>query len=465
MPKAAAAKPPRSESRPGIVLGRRLPAERSAPVGFGRSAAAASVPGELIVDASDAHVAVFAPTGAGKGRNILVPTLLTSSDSAIVMDVKGELARITSNFRREGLGQQVHILDPWREVTVAPDSFNPLDCLDADDPGLVDDAYALAGLLVDQNASFKEVYWDERAQALIAGLIVHVVTCKTETDRSFGRIWQLVHGDDTIYDLAVLLDTVKDVHPFAKAQIAALLNLSADQTRSCVVSVIRQHLRLFGSDRVTSAIARTSIDLSRIASGAPTTIYLVVPPDKLQSHGGIIRLWLSALLSIITVGMCVGFLPHHFNPAKIFMGDSGALFLGLLMAIATSVVGGREAPGAEPAAGQAYFFLAPLFIPLFILGVPILDTLWAIIRRARNGQGVATADKGHLHHRLMEMGHGQRRSVLILWGWTALLSAFVLYPVLTDGDVAYVPIGAAMLVLVLYTVLHPQIRAQRNGDH
>ena len=63
----------------------------------------------------------------------------------------------------------------------------------------------------------------------------------------------------------------------------------------------------------------------------------------------------------------------------------------------------------------------------------------------------------------MEMGHGQRRSVLILWGWTALLSAFVLYPVFTDQGVSYIPIGAAMLGLVLYTVLHPQIRRQRSA--
>jgi len=169
------------------------------------------------------------------------------------------------------------------------------------------------------------------------------------------------------------------------------------------------------------------------------------------------------MIAIITVGICVGFLPHNFNPARIFMGDGGALLLGLLMAVSTSVVGGREKIGVEPVAGQAYFFFAPLFIPLFILGVPILDTLFAILRRARRGQGVATADKGHLHHRLMEMGHGQRRSVLILWGWTALLSAFVLYPVITESGLSYVPIGAAMLVLSLYTVLHPQIRRNRAG--
>jgi UDP-GlcNAc:undecaprenyl-phosphate GlcNAc-1-phosphate transferase len=184
--------------------------------------------------------------------------------------------------------------------------------------------------------------------------------------------------------------------------------------------------------------------------------------QHLSNGGQLLEPNIGPLMSIITVGMCIGFLPHNFNPAKIFMGDSGALLLGLLMAVSTSVVGGREAPGSEPVAGQAYFFLAPLFIPLFILGVPILDTVWAVIRRARRGQGLATADKGHLHHRLMEMGHGQRRSVVILWTWTALLSAFVLYPVITQSGLSYIPVGAGMLGLALYTVLHPQIRRQRT---
>ena len=139
------------------------------------------------------------------------------------------------------------------------------------------------------------------------------------------------------------------------------------------------------------------------------------------------------------------------------MGDGGALLLGLLMAISTSVVGGRADPNTQRFVGQTYFFLAPLFIPLMILGVPILDTLFAIVRRAARRWGVAWADRAISHHRLMEMGHGQRRSVLILWAWTALLSAFVLYPVFTGSGVSHIPIGGPTLCCVLYTVLHPQI--------
>lgn len=178
--------------------------------------------------------------------------------------------------------------------------------------------------------------------------------------------------------------------------------------------------------------------------------------------GMIIQPNIGSLVAILAVGICLGFLPHNFNPARIFMGDGGALLLGLLMAVSTSVVGGRADPTDQQFVGQTYFFLAPLIIPLVILGVPIFDTLFAIVRRAVRRQGVASADKGHLHHRLMEMGHGQRRSVLILWAWTGLLSALVLYPVFTGSGTSYIPIGVAMLGLLLYTVLHPQIRRRRS---
>ncbi|MDQ3783276.1 MAG: undecaprenyl/decaprenyl-phosphate alpha-N-acetylglucosaminyl 1-phosphate transferase, partial [Actinomycetota bacterium] len=154
------------------------------------------------------------------------------------------------------------------------------------------------------------------------------------------------------------------------------------------------------------------------------------------------------LIAAATLGACLGFLPHNFHPARIMMGDAGALLLGLLMAAATITVGGNT---DTPFSGQTFFFFAPLFIPLVILGVPIFDTAFSIIRRARRGGNVTVADKDHLHHRLMRLGHGQRRSVLILWTWTGLLSAFVLYPVYTRKGDAAVPVGIAALALVLYT--------------
>jgi UDP-GlcNAc:undecaprenyl-phosphate GlcNAc-1-phosphate transferase len=164
------------------------------------------------------------------------------------------------------------------------------------------------------------------------------------------------------------------------------------------------------------------------------------------------------MVAVITLGACVGFLPWNVHPARIFMGDCGALMLGVLMAASTMSVGGSTDASYS---GQSFFFLAPLFIPLVILGVPILDTLFAIVRRASRRAGMTTADKEHLHHRLLRLGHGHRRAVFILWTWTALLSGSVLFPALTNRGDALVPLALGGLALALYTVLHPGARRQR----
>lgn len=159
------------------------------------------------------------------------------------------------------------------------------------------------------------------------------------------------------------------------------------------------------------------------------------------------------LIAVIVVGMCIGFLPWNVHPAKIFMGDGGSLLLGSLMAASTMAVGGRT---DDPFSGQTFFFYAPLVIPLVILGVPLVDSMFAVVRRASRRQGLATADMGHLHHRLIRLGHGHRRSVNILWGWTALLSALVLWPVFNQGrGDTVVPIGVVAMALLLLVSFRP----------
>ena len=167
-----------------------------------------------------------------------------------------------------------------------------------------------------------------------------------------------------------------------------------------------------------------------------------------------------ALIAILIVAICVGFLPHNVHPARIFMGDGGALLLGLLLAASTVSVGGRT---DLPFSGQSFFFFAPIFIPLIVLGVPLFDMTFAIIRRvATRGIRITQADKNHLHHRLLGLGHGHRRAVLILWAWTALLSGFVLWPTYTGKGDAIVPAGIAAVCLILFTVLHPRFRSDKE---
>ncbi len=168
------------------------------------------------------------------------------------------------------------------------------------------------------------------------------------------------------------------------------------------------------------------------------------------------------LWAVIACGVCVGFLPHNVYPARVFMGDGGALLLGVLMAASTMSVGGRS---TAEFSGQAFFFYAPMLIPLVILGVPVLDTAFAIVRRAVQRRGVSAPDREHLHHRLMRLGHGHRRAVIILWLWTALLSVVVLYPTYTGRGDGWVPAGLAALALLLFTVFHPRFAgAQTQVD-
>jgi UDP-GlcNAc:undecaprenyl-phosphate GlcNAc-1-phosphate transferase len=164
----------------------------------------------------------------------------------------------------------------------------------------------------------------------------------------------------------------------------------------------------------------------------------------------------------LAAGICLGFLPFNFNPARLFMGDAGAHFLGILMAASTMVIGGRV-PTTTPTSGVTYFFFAPLFIPFFILGVPIVDMAFAFIRRTARGTSFHTPDKKHIHHRLLRLGHGPRRTVLILWAWTAVLSGFVLFPLFNHQVNAIIPLGAAALGVGLYTLFHPGLR-KGNGD-
>jgi UDP-GlcNAc:undecaprenyl-phosphate GlcNAc-1-phosphate transferase len=101
-------------------------------------------------------------------------------------------------------------------------------------------------------------------------------------------------------------------------------------------------------------------------------------------------------------------------------------------------------------------------IPLVILGVPVLDTVFSFVRRVARGRSFSEADNDHLHHRLVRLGHGPRRAVMILWTWTALLSGVALLPLYTNRGNAMVPFALAAVVLVLYILFHPGVRSARG---
>jgi UDP-GlcNAc:undecaprenyl-phosphate GlcNAc-1-phosphate transferase len=181
--------------------------------------------------------------------------------------------------------------------------------------------------------------------------------------------------------------------------------------------------------------------------------------DRLSHANALALPNIGPLVAIIAVGVCLGFLPFNWNPSRIMMGDAGALFLGVLLAVPTITIGGRT---DRAFSGNTFFFFGPLLIPVVILGVPIVDTVFSFVRRVVHRQRWHEADAGHLHHRLMRLGHGPRRTVAILWAWTALLSGVALLPTYTNEGNALVPFVVAAMALLLFAWFHPGFRLRRE---
>ncbi len=176
----------------------------------------------------------------------------------------------------------------------------------------------------------------------------------------------------------------------------------------------------------------------------------------LDQSGGDVTFYPPALFAATLAGACLGFLPHNFQPAKIFMGDSGSMLIGLMMAAASTSASGkvREGNGAETIA-----LLSPLLVLAAVLFVPVLDLLMAIVRRTRKGLSPFHADKMHLHHRLLEIGHSQRRAVLLIYLWAAVLAFGTVALSLFDVFAVVWGIGIGLLIALVVSIV-PRLRAR-----
>ena len=163
----------------------------------------------------------------------------------------------------------------------------------------------------------------------------------------------------------------------------------------------------------------------------------------------------ATFISAALVGVCAGFLPHNFHPARLFMGDSGALTLGLLLSAATITLTGNVDPGQVSANEVTAAFL-PIVVPLAVLLLPLLDMVLAVVRRTRAGKRPWHPDAMHLHHRMLRIGHGHRRAVLILYLWAAIVALGSVSFVVWDGWRPLVVVGAAAALGVVLTVWLPR---------
>ena len=186
--------------------------------------------------------------------------------------------------------------------------------------------------------------------------------------------------------------------------------------------------------------------LGMIAAGA-ILIYAMV---MLHDQGGAVSAYPPAMISACLLGACAGFLPHNFEPARIFMGDSGAMIIGLVLAGASVSASGRIAPSMYGTA-DVLALMSPILVVIAAISVPMLDLLLAIVRRVGNGKSPFSPDKMHLHHRLLSMGHSHRRVVLVLYTWVSVIAyAAVATTIFPFPFVAFTT-GILLLVAVAFT--------------
>ena len=171
---------------------------------------------------------------------------------------------------------------------------------------------------------------------------------------------------------------------------------------------------------------------------------------------------LAATIVAALIGVCVGFLPHNFNPATIFMGDSGAMQLGLVSAASTIIVTGQIDPGSFDGSRALPAFM-PILLPLAVLLLPLTDMIMAIVRRARKGLSPTHPDRMHMHHRLLAAGHSHRRAVLVMYLWAAVAS----FPVAAMAffPLPWVMVGAGIAVLFAFVVTVDLMPGVRHALH
>ncbi|WP_322409498.1 MraY family glycosyltransferase [Microbacterium invictum] len=182
---------------------------------------------------------------------------------------------------------------------------------------------------------------------------------------------------------------------------------------------------------------------------------------------------LATLIAAILIGACIGFLPLNWSPAKLFMGDSGALMLGLLMACSAISITGQLSPELlDPerfGRSQLLGAFIPIILPIVVVLLPLLDFGLAVIRRMRAGKSPFSPDRKHLHHRMLDMGHSDRDAVLIFYSWTAVVSLAVLLMYVGTqeewpGDYLLgVALGAVGVVACLVVTLLPARQRGRSA--
>ncbi|MFY7067553.1 MraY family glycosyltransferase [Nocardiopsis changdeensis] len=174
---------------------------------------------------------------------------------------------------------------------------------------------------------------------------------------------------------------------------------------------------------------------------------------------GFVRQSYPAMIAIILAGTCVGFLCHNFHPARVFMGDTGSMLLGLLLtSITITVTGQFDANTAREEFNSGLVVFLPIALPLLVIALPLADLVLAVLRRTLAGKSPFAPDRGHLHHRLLDMGHSHVRAVLLMYLWAGIVAFAAVALSVFDSAVVVLTVTALVAVCAVGLIALPRLR-------
>lgn len=233
--------------------------------------------------------------------------------------------------------------------------------------------------------------------------------------------------------------------------------LILDQVQSTILTALLT-VTIVNAMNFVDGLDGLAAGLGAIAAGTILIYSLTI----LHDQGGTVAAYPPAIISAALVGICMGFLPHNFSPARIFMGDSGAMLIGLLLSAACTSASGRiNAALYGPADMVA--LLSPMIVVLAALSIPLLDLVMAVVRRVSQGKSPFSPDKKHLHHRLLHIGHSQKRVVLVLYTWVGVVAFGAVGLTVLPLDVMAISFSLLVIVAIAATVV-PLWRENRKSN-
>ncbi len=252
----------------------------------------------------DRHLMTVAPTRSGKGVSSIIPNLLTYEGSVLVIDPKGENARITKDRRGHGvlssripgLGQDVHIIDPWGITGFKVSHFNPLDWLSPKDENISENAMILADSMIPQRANTLEPFWDDEAKALLMGILLYVALADEEKEnRNLGRVRDIIcMSSANLID--ILTNMTESSNPVVVSTGERTLS-KEEKLRSNILSSLQAHTHFLDSPRIRESLKKSDFKFEDLKT-KKMTVYLVLPADRIDAFGRWLRLLIQQAITV-----------------------------------------------------------------------------------------------------------------------------------------------------------------------